>query len=166
MQGRHWIEIVALTSALGLTGTAIAQGMNPTTGTVDRSGVSADESPSSGAIITPEDKAAGMGRNDEHARSRDGAANDDTSRSNDDMSVNPGPSSDDMSVNPGAESDEMSVNPDRGDGSDSSTRYGTPASSGSVVKRGDAAEADEDESASSRSHGRPGDMGPQDNRGQ
>ena len=114
MTPRHWMQIAALSSALGLTGAAIAQDMNRTTDTDDGSGVSVNEAPASGAIIMPEDKAAGLGKNDEPARSRNDAANDDTSRSNDDMSINPGPSNDDMSINPGREGDDMGPGDMRG----------------------------------------------------
>ena len=73
MTARHWMQIAALTSALGLTGAAIAQDTNATT-TTDSSSLSSYwmDTPSSGAIVTPADKAAGMGKGDDQASARNG----------------------------------------------------------------------------------------------
>lgn len=93
---RHWMRIAALTSALGLTGAAIAQNTRDATSPVDRGG---SDTPSSGAIVTPQDKALRMGKDDARAGNSDGAMNDDRSiisprQSNDEgPNVNPGPSS-------------------------------------------------------------------------
>ena len=92
MTARHWMQIAAMTSALGLTGVAIAQSAEGTTSTEVRGGVSASgmDTPSSGAIVTPEDKALGMGQDNV----RRGARNDaDASTSNDEgLNVEPRPS--------------------------------------------------------------------------
>ena len=112
MTAKHWMQIAALTSALGLTGAAIAQNTEGTTSSSDRGTIMNPgmDAPSSGAIVTPEDKALGMGQDKE----RNGDTNEDSSWSDDDeLSVNPEPSTDDeSSVNPGPSSDnESSVNP-------------------------------------------------------
>src|SRR5947209_2875529 len=72
MTARHWMQIVALTSALGLTGTAVAADTDGSTSTDDRSSTSGPgmDTPSSGAIVTPEDKALGLGK--EQAGNRNG----------------------------------------------------------------------------------------------
>ena len=67
MTARHWVQIVALGSAFGLTGAAIAQNTEGTSTTGDRASASAFgmDTPSAGAIVTPADKALGMGRDNE-----------------------------------------------------------------------------------------------------
>ena len=99
MTSRHWMQAVALASVLGLTGTAIANDTDRTTSSDDRWTYGMD-TPSSGAIVTPEDKAAGMGEDNEHARNRNGDGDDHAAPSNENPSndeqliVNPGPSND------------------------------------------------------------------------
>jgi hypothetical protein len=146
-----------LTSALGFAATAIARDTNPPMVDHDRSGVSAKEAPSSGAIVTPEDKASGFGKHDERAGR---GIDDDTSTANGDMSVNPGSSSDDMSVNPGPSSDDMNVNPGPS-GDDMNVNPG-PSSDDMNVNPGRAERND----TSTASHERPADMGPGNLRGQ
>jgi hypothetical protein len=115
MTARHWIQIVALSSALGLTGAAIAQNMEGTTSTEDRAGVTSPgvETPSAGAIVTPEDKALGMGQDG----SRSDVLGDDlddnaVTADDDELGINSGPSNDESSANPGLSDDEdLSVNP-------------------------------------------------------
>ena len=97
MTARHWMQIAALTSAMGLTGAAIAQNTEGTTVPDDRGSVSryGTDTPSSGAIVTPGDKARGMGRDDARGSVRNDDAADDASRSDDGaLRVNPGPSAD------------------------------------------------------------------------
>ena len=108
MTPRHLLWIAALTSAFGVSGAAIAQDMDRTTVT-GLGGV--NESPAAGAIVTPEDKAAGLGKNDAQATNRNGVREDDASSANNDVSVNPGASSDDMAIDPGRSHDDVSVNP-------------------------------------------------------
>ena len=171
MTPAHWMQIAALTSALGLSGAAIAQDMNRTTVTDDRSGVSTNEAPLSGAIVTPEDKAAGMGKGDEHGRDGNGAANDDASRSKDDIGINPGPSSDDMAIDPGTANDDMIsspgtandhmiLSPRRGDTDNDVPRLGTPASPGPATNRDNAPRPDLGEAPSTDANVRPGDREP------
>ena len=104
MTARHWMQIAALTSALGLTGAAVAQNTEGTTSTQDRASTSSSviDTPSAGAIVTPEDKALGMGQD----KARSGVPKDNES------SVDPGRSSDDESIlKPGSSNDdESSVN--------------------------------------------------------
>ena len=112
MTARHWMHIAALTSALGLAGAAIAQNTEGSTSSGDRASVSGSgmETPSAGAIVTPEDKALGMGLD----KAPNGDANDNApSSSDDELLVHPGPSSDDrLSVHRGSSSDdESSINP-------------------------------------------------------
>jgi hypothetical protein len=130
MTARHWMQIAALTAALGLTGAAIAQNTEGTTSTDDRASTrSSSDTPSAGAIVTPEDKALGMGQK----KQRHGEGNERASPPNDDelsvnpgasrdaaMSVNPGPSSDDeSSIKPGpSDDDELRVNPGSSKGED------------------------------------------------
>ena len=117
MTPRHWMQVAALASVLGLTGTAIANDTDRTTRSDDRSGGSTYgmDTPSSGAIVTPEDKAAGMGADNEHARNRNGDGDDDAATSNENtsndeqLSVNPGPSTDEqLSINPRPGTDDAS----------------------------------------------------------
>ena len=117
MTARHWIQIVALGSAFGLTGAAIAQNTEGTTNTGDRARASGFgmNTPSAGAIVTPQDKALGMGRDKES----NGDANGKFPSSNDEeLLVHPRPSGDDkLSVNPGSSNDdESSVNPGSSNG--------------------------------------------------
>ncbi len=125
MTATHWTQIAALTAAFGLAGAAIAQNTEGTTSTRDRASVSgsAIDTPSSGAIVTPEDKALGMGHDD--AREGIGNGDNDASMSNDDtLSVNPGPSNDDKSsIVPGRSNDEeLSVDPAHRDRDEASPR--------------------------------------------
>jgi hypothetical protein len=145
MKATHWMQIAALTAAMGLTGTAMAQRVGQATGDDARSGVSANEAPLAGAIVTPEDKALGMGKHDVTTPSRNGTREDDASRANDDIRVNPGTSSDDMSVNPGPVRDDMNVDP-RAPHDGTSGTPGGAAAPGSNVQ--------------------PRDIGPRDMRGQ
>lgn len=174
MTARHWMQIAALTSALGLTGAAIAQDTNATT-TTDSSSLSSYwmDTPSSGAIVTPADKAAGMGKGDDQASTRNGDVDEGasaSSRSSDDtLSVNPGPSKDeDSSVSPPSSDDEMSVNPGHVDRDDNAARYRTRLPSDATIDRGSVSRLDEDRPAPARigSDAEPGDMGPGDLRGQ
>jgi hypothetical protein len=74
MTAMHWMQIAALTSPLGLAGTAVAIDTDGTTSTDN--GISASspgiDTPSSGAIVTPDDKAMGLGKDHEHAGNRNG----------------------------------------------------------------------------------------------
>ena len=109
MTARHWMQIAALSFALGLTGAAIAQNTEGTTSSEDRASISnsAMDAPSAGAIVTPEDKALGMGQ-DKKRRGLPGDADDD------EMSVYPGLTGDEeLNINPGQSNDEeSSVNPE------------------------------------------------------
>ena len=131
MTARHWMQIAALTSALGLTGTAIAQNTEGTTSSEERAGASTSgvDTPSAGAIVTPEDKALGMGQDNE----RRGVPGD----ADDESIVHPGPSNDDEStVNPGPSNDEEStVNP--GPSNDDESSVIPPPRTGSDVNPGD-----------------------------
>ena len=116
MKATHWTQIAALTAALGLTGAAIAQNTEGRTSTPDRASISSSaiDTPSSGAIVTPEDKALGMGQDNAREGTRNG--DDDAAMSNDDaLSVNPPPADDeDSSIDPGESNDEdLSVDPPR-----------------------------------------------------
>jgi len=161
MTARHWMQVAALTSTLGLAGAAIAQNTEGTTSTEYTASelTSGMDPPSSGAIVTPEDKALGMGQDNEQAGHRNGDLNDDTSNTlnNDDLSISPGAPND----------DESSVNPGRADMDRASPRYGTPASPG-VMDRDGTSTLDERDSTPARtgSQVHPGDMGPGDVRGQ
>lgn len=112
MNARHWMQIAALSSAMGLMGSAIAQNSEGITNLDDSSNASSTTAPSSGAIVTPQDKALDMGK--DNARTGDGNAmdDDDASTSRGDT-INPGPSKDEgLTVNPGQSPDEeMTVNP-------------------------------------------------------
>ena len=161
MTARDWVQIAALTSTLGLTGAAIAQNTEGTTSTEYTASelTSSRDTPSSGAIVTPEDKALGMGQNNEQAGNRNGDLNDDTSNTlnNGDLSINPGTSND----------DESSVKAGRADMDRASPRYGTPTSPG-VMDRDSTSTLEQRDSAPARtgSDVQPGDMGPGDMRGQ
>lgn len=110
MTATRWTQVAAMAAALGLTGVAIAQNTEGTTNPRDRASVSSSsiDTPSSGAIVTPEDKALGMGHDDARAGTRNG--DEDASTSNADaLSVNPPASNDDaLSVNPPPTNDEDS----------------------------------------------------------
>jgi hypothetical protein len=138
------MQLVALTSALSLVGGAIAQDVNRTI-TDDTGAASIHEAPAAGAIVTPEDKAAGMGKHDGQAGNR----SDDTSTANDDISVNPGSSGDDITVNPGTTNDDISISPDR----DNDARV--------APSRGN-----RDDTSNTAGQVRPSDMGPGNLRGQ
>ncbi|HJU24695.1 MAG TPA: hypothetical protein VJ891_19500 [Casimicrobiaceae bacterium] len=152
------MEIAALASALGLSGTAVAQTTYGTTGTDDRGTVSSygAESPSSGAIVTPEDKAFGMGKDDEEARNQNG--DEDTSSDN-------ASNDDEMDVDPEASTDQ-DLNVDRGhadaaDTDEASPSYVPPAAPDSLTD-GDNASVP----PRTGSDVQPGDMGPGNVRGQ
>ena len=173
MTARHWIEVAVLASALGLTGTAVAQTSATGTSSDDRSSASSYgmDAPSSGAIVTPEDRALGMGQDNARAGDRSEYRNDDRSTSNDSaLSVNPGPSSDEeLSVNPGPSNDEgLSVNPARPDVDRAAPRDETPEWRGSTTGRDNARPTYRDELSPPRtgSEVEPGDMGPADTRGE
>ena len=117
MTAKNWIQILTLTSALALTGTTAADDMKATSPDT-RDG--ARETPSAGAIVTPEDKAVGMGKDNERkSRSgdRDDEASNDNASSDEGLSVDPGRSHDEeSSVNPGPSNDDDSiVRPPRAD---------------------------------------------------
>ena len=148
MTARHWMQVAALASALGLTGAAIAQNTEGTTSSEDRASISgsAMDAPSAGAIVTPEDKALGMGQGSARSDTLGGDANSGETISNDDelivtpgrsgdegSSVNPGASDDDESIlDPGASDDEdLSVTP--GPSSDDESSM-TPAPSGETSR--------------------------------
>jgi hypothetical protein len=174
MTTRHWIQIAALASALGLTGAAIAQDTDARTTTDGRTVSSYGfDTPSAGAIITPADKAAGMGKGNDQASSPNGEGDEDTSassRSNDDtLSVNPGPSNDeDSSVSPPSSDDEISVDPGNADRDDNAARYGTRSPPESMIDRDSMSRLRQDRSAPARigSDAQPSDMGPGDVRGE
>ena len=98
MTAWHWIQIVALSSALGLAGAAIAQNTEGKTSTEDFAGLTnpGAETPSAGALVTPEDKAFGMGK--DHGRNgvRNRAFDENAPKSDDEeRSANPGSSKSD-----------------------------------------------------------------------
>lgn len=113
MTAKHWIQILTLTSALAVTGTAAADDMKPTRPD-SRNGVA--DTPSAGAIVTPEDKALGMGK-DHEGKSRSGERDadespNDNASSDEGLTVDPGRSNDDASsVNPGPSDDDAIVRP-------------------------------------------------------
>jgi len=119
MTTRHWMQVAALVSAFGLTGTAIAQDTDRSTSTRDESGISAKEAPAAGAIVMPDDvvkpgRTPALNKDNARPGDRNGQFNDDNSVANDDrLSVNPGPSGDEMSVNPAGPNDDMAVDPGR-----------------------------------------------------
>ncbi|HKU87909.1 MAG TPA: hypothetical protein VJV77_16355 [Casimicrobiaceae bacterium] len=137
MTVRHWMQIAALTSALGLTGAAIAQNTEGTTSTGDRATTSGSDmdSPSAGALVTPEDKALGMGQGKAGSGVLNGDADQNESTPNDDeLNVDPGPSNDDeFSVSPGpSKDDRLTVTPPPSRGSDTN-----PSGTGRKSVRGD-----------------------------
>jgi hypothetical protein len=84
MTATNWMQIAALASALGLAGTEVAIAVDGTTSTDSRSASSPGmDTPSSGAIVTPEDKAMGLGKHNDDAGNRNGDVNEDTSTPND-----------------------------------------------------------------------------------
>lgn len=111
------MQITALTAALGLTGVAIAQNTEGATSPLDRGTIAGPETdtPSSGAIVTPQDKALGMGKDDARAGNGGSEMSDDASRSKDDGSIiNPGQSHDEGStVTPAPSNDDDSISPRR-----------------------------------------------------
>lgn len=160
MTASHWMQIAALASALAMTGAAIAQDTVPSTTTGNGVSAYGMEAPSAGAIVTPEDKASGMGKKD--VRDQNDVANEDASSSsgnttNDDASSGkPGPVNDDeSSVNPGPANDHPSI-------------INRETSPGPVLDRDDASRRGEDRSAplGTGLGARPGAMGPDDMRGQ
>lgn len=72
MTARHWMPAAALALAWGLTGSAVAFDTNETTSTdlLDNPSVLGFDTPSSGAIVTPEDKAMGLGKDNGQAGDR------------------------------------------------------------------------------------------------
>ncbi|HET7910429.1 MAG TPA: hypothetical protein VFL49_00205 [Pseudolabrys sp.] len=156
MTARNWIHIVALSSAFGLAGAAIAQNTEGTTSTEDRAGMTSPgaETPSAGAIVTPEDKARGMGQDSERSGILDNGVDESAPGSDDDasgsspaplngddssanpgasedqqMGIDPGPSSDDeSSADPGlSDDDELSINPGPTEDDESSVNPGLSA---------------------------------------
>jgi hypothetical protein len=106
MKPMHWMWIGALTSALGLTGPAIGHDTRATLLGDETVSDHPTDSPASGAIVTPEDKAFGLGKH-EQARSQD---SDEDASKDGALRVIPPPSNDDeSSVVPGASSDEGSI---------------------------------------------------------
>ena len=169
MTARHWMQIAALTSALGVTGGAIAQGAGQATSPDARSSVSSYgmDAPSSGAIITPADKAAGMGKGGEQARRWNRDFNGDTSASttsNDDASgANPGTSNDEnLSVTPPSKDGEVGIDRRGAGTNDDAARHRAPKQHDSASMPGDNRSAP----ARTGSDVRPGDMGPGDMRGE
>jgi hypothetical protein len=67
MTPRHWMPAAALALAFGLTGSAVAFDTSQPTRTdlLDNPSVLGFDTPSAGAIVTPEDKAMGLGKQDE-----------------------------------------------------------------------------------------------------
>jgi hypothetical protein len=134
MTAGHWIRIVTLTSALAVIGGALAQNTDRATRADDESGVATygTEPPSAGAIVTPEDKALGMGKEDARAGDRDGHVDRDTSTSNDET-----PSTDDI-LPP-----ERRPAPSRSLGTrDNTSRIDEGSSTGSEIHRGDMGHGD------------------------
>jgi hypothetical protein len=167
MRANHWLQVAALASALGMTGPAIAQGVDRSTSTGNGVTAATGESPAAGAIVMPQDRAM-LNNDNDRAEDRNGNFNDDTSASNDDrLSVNPGPSRDSMSVNPRESNDDMSVDPGRAETDRDALRYvATGASRPSST--GEVAPLDDNEATPARtgSDVQPGDMGPADMRGE
>lgn len=161
MNGRHWMQIAALASALGLTGGAVAQNSEGTTNPDDRSNASSADAPSSGAIVTPQDKALDMGK--DNARAGDGnAMNDDNASPSKGDTVNPGRSNDEgLTVNPGQSTDEeISVSP----GEPSADEDAVPSFPHSLAEPDD--ESRQASPPRTGSDVEPGDMGPGSVRGQ
>ena len=69
MTARHWMPAAAFTVACGLAGSAVAFDTSRTTSTdlLDNPSVLGFDTPSAGAIVTPEDKAIGLGKEDGQA---------------------------------------------------------------------------------------------------
>ena len=115
MRARHYIQMAALISALGLTSAAMAQNTEGTTSPVDRGSLSGSipDTPSSGAIVTPQDKALRMGKDDARAGNGNDDLRGDSSTSNDDRSIiDPGQSKDQgLMMDPGPTNDEQSSAP-------------------------------------------------------
>ena len=127
MTARHWMQVVALALSLGLAGTAVATDTSGATSTDDTSGATNTDdrsstsnpgmdTPSSGAIVMPEDKALGLGKGTARAGNRSGDGGADPSTLNDatsndeELSAAPPPSSDEeSSVSPGPSSDDKSI---------------------------------------------------------
>jgi hypothetical protein len=158
MTASHWMQIAALASGLAMTGAAIAQDTDPSATTGNGVSAYGMEAPLAGAIVTPEDKASGMGKKD--VRDQNGVANEDAQSSsgnmtNDASSVHPGPANDDESINPGPANDDQSIiNPE--------------TSPGFVIDGDDASRRGDDRSAplGAGLDARPGAMGRDDMRGQ
>ena len=136
MTPRNWMRIAALISAWGVTGAAIAQKTEGTTSAGDRASASASgmDTPSAGAIVTPEDMALGMGRDKEPK----GDADNSPSSNDDELLVHPEPSShDESSINPGpSNDDESSVKPGSSNGRDLIGPDVNPAAMGAGSPRG------------------------------
>jgi hypothetical protein len=110
MRANHWVKVVALASALGMTGAAIAQTTDRPTSTDSGITAATGESPAVGAIVMPQDRVM-LNNDDDRTQNR---TNDDTAVSNDDRSsVDPGPSRDAMSIDPGGPSDGSGIVPGR-----------------------------------------------------
>jgi len=167
MRANHWLQVAALASALGMTGAAIAQGVDRSTSTGIGITAATGESPAAGAIVMPQDRAM-LNNDNDRAQDRNGNFNDDTSASNDDrLSVNPGPSRDAMSVNPRESNDDMSVDPGRAETDRDALRYDTTGAS-RPSSTGEVAPLDDNEAtrAKTGSDAQPGDMGPANMRGE
>jgi hypothetical protein len=169
MTASHWMQIAALASGLAMTGAAIAQDTDPSATTGNGVSAYGMEAPLAGAIVTPEDKASGMGKKD--VRDQNGVANEDAQSSsgnmtNDASSVHPGPANDDeSSVNLGPANDE-SINP--GPANDDQSIINPETSPGFVIDGDDASRRDNDRLGQPGTglDARPGAMGPDDMRGQ
>ena len=115
MRARHYIQIAAMFSMLALMGAAMAQNTEGTTSPIDRGAItdSNADTPSSGAIVTPQDKALRMGKDDARAGNGNDDMNNEASRPNHDRSIiNPGKSEDEESMtNPGPSDNEQAVSP-------------------------------------------------------
>jgi hypothetical protein len=124
------MRVAALAAPLVLTGTAMARDLDSASGTHDRGSVSSygHEAPSAGALVTPEDKALGMGQED--ARAGDRHVDGDASMWSDDAAkVAPAPSNDDVGVDPRPSTDDASsVDTGVGDMDRASPRYRMPGS--------------------------------------
>lgn len=139
MKATQWMKIAALACAVGVTGTAMAHDTDRTTDTDTRAVSSYGmDAPSAGAIVTPEDKALGLGKDREQAARLSGGANEastanDNASRDDALGVDPGPSSDHgASTNPGpSKDDESRIGPGhgeaRGQTEGNSNEYGTPS---------------------------------------
>jgi hypothetical protein len=99
MTARHWMPAAAFTVAWGLAGSALAFDTSQATSTdlLDNPSVLGFDTPSAGAIVTPEDKAMGLGKEDGQAgpgaadpRSRSRPAEDDSGPPRTGSDVQPG----------------------------------------------------------------------------